>query len=411
MRILIILFLCFFTIGLNCQDINYAKLVIDTLASPYFKGRGYTSDGLLNAANYIANELKSNNIKPLRKKSYFQTFKISVNSITSVKDLEIDELKLKPAHDFIIWPNSPSISGKYELFYLTQENSNDLFLKDLSRTFIVLDSTLKNDENSKLFAELIQYTNPFRAKGVISLENKLTQVHRSYYQSWSYIEILSNKYPIGSDSLSIDITTEFTKNYKANNVCAIINGKSDSIIILSAHYDHVGEFGDEYFPGANDNASGVSFLLDFAKKYSDKKPKNTIVLLFSASEEIGLLGSDYFVNSNIIDFNKVKMAINLDMIGTGDDGIAVVNAKTFEREYSIFSKINTEYGFFDNILERGESYSSDHYSFHKKNIKNFFIYTKGGSQAYHDVNDKAEALSLIAYENLFKLIEKFIDKL
>ena len=85
---------------------------------------------------------------------------------------------------------------------------------------------------------------------------------------------------------------------------------------------------DVYFPGANDNASGVAMLLNLANYYSKKEnqPKCSIAFIAFAGEEAGLLGSKYFSEHPLIPLNKMKFLVNLDLLGTGDEGMMVVNA-------------------------------------------------------------------------------------
>ncbi|HYG37992.1 MAG TPA: M28 family peptidase, partial [Cytophagales bacterium] len=102
---------------------------------------------------------------------------------------------------------------------------------------------------------------------------------------------------------------------------------------------------------------------------------------------------------------------NLDLVGTGDDGIAVVNAILHEREFNTLNRLNSENQYFSTIKKRGEAANSDHYFFHVKGVKSFFIYTMGGTKAYHDVNDKASDLPLTKYTELYKLIIDFVAAL
>ena len=107
-----------------------------------------------------------------------------------------------------------------------------------------------------------------------------------------------------------------------NNVLAVIPGKSKECVIVGAHYDHVGIdttiVGDNCFNGADDNASGVSAVLQIARavKKMRKTPERSIIFAFWDGEEKGLLGSKYFVE-NCAFLSDVSAYMNFDMIGRG----------------------------------------------------------------------------------------------
>ena len=188
----------------------------------------------------------------------------------------------------------------------------------------------------------------------------------------------------------------------------------DSFIVFSAHYDHLGRMGrGTYFPGANDNASGVSMLLNLAKHYSLEinKPKYSMVFIAFAGEEAGLAGSKYFIEHPLVDLKKIRFLINLDLVGTGDEGMMVVNATEHKREFEQLKKINEDRQYLTHIGERGKSKNSDHYYFSENGVPAFFFYTMGGIQAYHDIYDKAETLPLTKYKEVFRLIRDFADSL
>ena len=107
-----------------------------------------------------------------------------------------------------------------------------------------------------------------------------------------------------------------------NNILAVIPGKSDEYVIVGAHYDHVGigvaVDGDSCYNGADDNASGVSAVLQIARavKKMRKTPERGIIFAFWDGEEKGLLGSRHFVE-NCAFLSQVSAYMNFDMIGRG----------------------------------------------------------------------------------------------
>ena len=97
-------------------------------------------------------------------------------------------------------------------------------------------------------------------------------------------------------------------------------------------------------------------------------------------------------------------------MGTGDEGIKIVNGDTHLDIYNLFRKINEEKGYLTKIGKRGKAANSDHHPFDEKGVKAIFIYTLGGSKAYHDVYDTADNLTLSKYNEVFKLITDFISE-
>lgn len=396
--------------ALQAQDSIYTRQIIDSLSSSYFHGRGYTNSGAMLASEYIASELSKNKTVPLFGKSYFQEFKIPVNSIVGNPEIRVNNKPLKPAEDFIIWPNAPAVKGKFTLFRLKPNNIHELFMADFSKTFIVIDTVMQNHPDLKKLAEMIQYSNPFRAKGMIVLKDKTMQVHRSQPSSWTYIEMPVLALPDDAESIYIDVKSRYQKKYKVRNIGGIIEGKSDSVIVFSSHYDHIGEFGNCFFPGSHDNASGVSMLLNLSKYFNGIKPDYTLVFLFFTGEEIGLKGSEYYTSHPAFSLKKIKIVLNLDMIGTGDEGITVANANLDRTDFDKLNAINEANKYVPLIKAKGESKGSDHFNFQKNGVNSLFIFTTGGSQAYHSIYDIPSALSLNSYNGIFKLILVFMGE-
>jgi Zn-dependent M28 family amino/carboxypeptidase len=211
----------------------------------------------------------------------------------------------------------------------------------------------------------------------------------------------------------LKVKTEFVEDFQAKNVIGYIEGeKKDEFFVFSAHYDHLGRMGKKvYIPGAQDNASGTAMVLDIAEYYKENKPEYSIVFMLFAGEEAGLLGSVHYVLNPLFDLRKVKMVVNLDLVGTGDDGITIVNGANpdYSDIWQKFEKINIEKEYFTTIKARGEASNSDHYPFHAVGIPAVFIYTMGGQTYYHNPKDKPETLTFTGYDALFNLLLNFVE--
>jgi len=145
----------------------------------------------------------------------------------------------------------------------------------------------------------------------------------SYYQPFEACHnqvAQKGRWQVHPDSIA-QLKKGVYKHLQLNNILAKIEGKrTDEYVIVGAHYDHLGIdptlAGDCIYNGADDNASGVSAVLQLAKAFlaSGQQPERTIIFAFWDGEEKGLLGSSYFVQ-NCSFINSVKGYLNYDMIG------------------------------------------------------------------------------------------------
>ena len=379
MKKTLLVFSLFCFLSGNAQDISYNRKIVDTLTSSSFWGRGYTKSGMMKAANFLANEFKLIGLNPLDKKAFLQPFNFSANTFPGEMKVEINGKKLKPGTDYIVSENSRGLKAKGNL--------------------LQADSTHFTNDGSRLN---------------IVFEKKLTWSASQKQADYTLIKIDKNKFNEIPKSFKVKIENKFAENFEASNVCAMVPGtvQPDSFIFITAHYDHLGGMGeDTYFPGANDNASGVALLLSLAKYYAVHPQKYSIGFILFAAEEIGLLGSKYYTEHPIVPLDKIRFLTNTDLAGTGDDGITVVNATVFPKEFALMNKINDENKYLSSIGARGKAANSDHYWFTEKGVPSFFFYTKGGVSFYHDVNDRAATLPLNEQADLLKLIVKFNDGL
>ncbi len=410
---------------------NYARKIVDTMASESMHGRGYVNSGDKIAANYIKTEFEKFGLKTFNN-NYYQHFNFDINTFPNTPYLSTDYISINwfPAENYLVSATSPPIKKlkNLEIVWcdsttICSENNFKHFQKQkFKNKWIIIDKKGIVDKEILKTLEYIK-TNPYKAHGIgVIQENKLTWTCSQNVSSFPTIELLVND----STRKLIDKTkkcyvayqaeSKFIPNYQSQNVIGYVQGSiyPDSFFVFSAHYDHLGQMGENiYFPGANDNASGCAMLLNLAKYYSkpENKPKYSILFIAFGAEEVGLVGSKYFTENPLVPLNKIKFVLNMDIMGTGEEGITVVNGSIFKNEFDKLKQINTDNNYIKEIKIRGKAANSDHYYFSEKGVKAFFIYTMGGIKAYHDIYDKAETLPLNEFENLFKLITKFSESL
>lgn len=361
------------------QDSVLARKTIDTLTSSRFWGRGYTRNGMAKAAAYLSAQLKTYGLNPMNGRSFMQSFSYPINTFPGKMEVTINNQVLVPGRDFIVGNESPGIKAKGKLI-------------QRDRTHFI------NRQHHIL----------------LTLEDKLTWSAEQKVSDLTLIQLDKKVLKDLPGTFKINIKNKFIHSFKAVNICGIIKGTShpDSVIIYTAHYDHLGGMGSKvYFPGANDNASGVSLVLNLAKYYAKHPQPYSIAFILFAGEEAGLLGSHYFSEHPLVPLNNISFLVNLDLEGTGIDGITVVNATLHPKQFALLQSINQQQHYLPQINPRGKAANSDHYFFTQKGVPAFYLYTLGGVKAYHDIYDISATLPLTAYNHLFKLLIKFNEQL
>lgn len=417
-RFILLGVLCF-PLSLLCQNREYTQEIIDTLTSDYFAGRGAVEDGEKKAALFLEKEYKRIGLKPYGD-NHFQHFSYPINTFPGELSLMIDGKKLIAGVDYLVDPASGSVGGTFDLVWYNKSNmpSKKQLKKLASRRFFadkfIVVSEEGETEDEETF-KLLQL-NVFGAAGIILLEKqKLTHGLAPTYYDYGIVKVMSDKISRKNRKITIEINQKFIPKQPSQNVIGYVKGTEipDSIIIVSAHYDHLGKMGQEvYFPGANDNASGVAMLLNLAYHYTHKElPKKTIVFIAFGAEEAGILGSKYFVNHPTVPLKRINFVMNVDLVGTGEDGATIVNGAILPNHFNLLQQINTEHDYLVTIKKRGKAKNSDHYWFSENNIPAFFMYLMGGIKAYHDVDDISKTLPLTEFEDSFRLIRDFIDQL
>jgi aminopeptidase YwaD len=397
------------------QNLKFVRGVIDTLASPEFYGRGYVNNGDKIASEFILKQLKKDHFQFFNSNP-FQQFNLNINTFPGEMELAINGEIKKAGIDYLVMPDAQSMHKKYKVLLLNENTESSPGLKDkfnhknLLNKALVIDTGFKDLKNQKIQQSPI----------VITINEKLPpwEVSASQVEK-KHDRIIVDRHalPQKIKKVSVNIVAKQIDNYQTQNVVGYISGKvyPDSFIVFGAHYDHLGMMGSQAcFPGASDNGSGTAMLLDLAAHYSnpENQPDYSMAFIFFSGEEAGLLGSEYYTSHPLFPLKNIKFMINLDMVGTGSEGIKVVNGSIFKPEFEKLKTLNEKGGYLKTVSVRGEAANSDHYFFYKNGVKCFFIYTLGNEdKEYHTVGDKASILPLTKYPELFKLVCDFVKNL
>ncbi|WP_266203120.1 M28 family metallopeptidase [Pontibacter kalidii] len=405
---------------LQAQDMARVRQTLDTLTSKTMYGRGYTFDGDLKAAKYLKYRFEEMGLEPLAGDAYFQEFSFPVNRIVETPQLQVNGQALVPGQDFVARASSGSGAGKAKLLpldtliFTEARAAQKFFRKDFSKVALVY----PQQEQKRLAGLPVQYQQLLQqAKLHIILQpkNLLTTVARQQ-EAVPVLEVLQHVWPQQAKKVTFSVQANLNPQHQTQNVIGFIPGSQqpDSVLVFTAHYDHLGSQGREvYFPGANDNASGTAMLLELAQHYSrpENRPKYTMVFMAFAAEEAGLLGSFHYVQHPLFPLRQISFLVNLDLLGTGDDGLMVVNGKVHEPAFKLLQRLNEQHQCLPQIKSRGKAANSDHYPFSEAGVPAFFFYTLGGTAAYHNPQDHAAQLPLTRFPEVFKLITDFAGAL
>ena len=213
------------------------------------------------------------------------------------------------------------------------------------------------------------------------------------------------------DEVKFDVNGDGT--ITGNNVIGFIDNKAENTVIIGAHFDHLG-FGGEgslyrdsikaIHNGADDNASGVAILLNLASKLKGKNIKNNYLFMAFSGEEMGLLGSNYFVKNPTIDTKKVSYMINMDMVGRlkKDSALAVYGTGTSPIFKQTLKSHNEK---FKLIQQESGVGPSDHTSFYLNDMPVLHFFT-GQHEDYHKPGDDADKLN---YDGMYLIADYILN--
>lgn len=201
------------------------------------------------------------------------------------------------------------------------------------------------------------------------------------------------------------------------NVVGFLNNNAENTIIIGAHYDHLGygaegslhRGGKAIHNGADDNASGVAVMLNLAQKLKEKNINNNYLFMAFSGEEMGLLGSNYFVKNPTIDTKKANYMINMDMVGRlkADSTLAAYGVGTSPILKQTLRAHNESF----NLIQKESGIGpSDHTSFYNADIPVLHFFT-GQHEDYHKPSDDFDKLNYTGMQTIANYIFTIISDL
>lgn len=407
--------------------IETARKDIEKLTSQEFHGRGYYSNGHLRAADYIEQRFRQLGLQPVNEE-YSQQFSLDVTTFNPTPLLIINGISLRIGIDFIpvitnVDNRQSEVGALSEQVYglvIPSKGIDDYGNRDISNRAVTIrdgaPERLKSDTsiNDNFFSDYAKIFFAQKNNAGLVLLTKDRLVYDGYNHNWD-IPVFIVRDSIIPDiikTVAFSIKTE-NKSVSAKNVMAWIpgNGSNDSMIIICGHYDHLGAFNDSiYFPGANDNASGIALMLALADQIKQSALSYPVLFIAFSGEEMGLQGSQQFVQDPPIDISICKFLLNLDMAASGNNGVMALGGTDFPQEFSLLQQVNDSLGLGE-LRKRTNAPNSDQYPFLKQGVRGFYLYPYVGHQPYHHINDRMETLEWNIFEKMYYLSLSFLRKL
>ena len=230
---------------------------------------------------------------------------------------------------------------------------------------------------------------------------------------------LEKKGKLKSVTIPVNLELTQTKTVReliGENVLGFVEGSDpklkDEVLVVSAHYDHIGKRGDNVFNGADDNGSGTSTVLEVAEAFVMAKkqglgPRRSVLFLLVSGEEKGLLGSQYYANHPYFPIEQTIADINVDMVGRvdpehegnpeyiyviGSDRLSTELHEINERMNKTFTNLELDYTYNAEDDPNRYYYRSDHYNFAEKGIPAIFFFN-GTHADYHQASDTVDKIN------------------
>lgn len=452
---------------ITAEDLKRHLFIV---ASKDFEGRETATEGQRKAAAYIENHFRSLGLQPGNKDSYQLFYPVFQDSMTGTQ-VQVNGQSFTLDQDFYVNPafnNTGTLMGSEVVFagYGVSDSSRDDYkgLDVKGKIVLVLNGTpggggapqgrgggrrgfsfaAKQEaaqKNGAAAVLIVQSTGlprqqPTAAKGNMTL----TEYKRVNYPNSFYISEKVASAIVGSDFATLsksatpqakpfmaNVLLDFSKtllHLHSSDVLGFLEGTDlkDQIVVLSAHYDHLGKRDTVIYYGADDDGSGTVSILELAEAFAKAKaagkgPRRSILFLANSGEEKGLWGSQYYSEHPTYPLEHTTVDLNIDMIGridpnrpkedsvthkkldstnyvyvVGDDKLSTDLHPISEGQNKKYSKLELDYKFNDPKDPERIYYRSDHFNFARKGVPIIF-YFDGIHRDYHRPSDTPDKIN------------------
>ncbi len=438
------------------------KKHLEVLASDEYEGRETAMPGQKKAAKYIADYFAEIGLeKGVNDTSYFQKFPVDVRDPKRVS-LRINGEKLQFLKDFYYFGSfNDTLLTQKDIVYINYGIDSPGYsdYKDIdvrNKVVLVREGIPENqpiNEGWKNWRKKVEAAQEHGALAVISIkdnfeenvarvgffiQNPRMQLHNKGIKDkkklipYFYIspkkaqEILSINDSSTPNKIvgKVDIDLNINQVLESDNVLGFLEGtdKKDEIVVITAHYDHLGYDNGEVCNGADDDGSGTVAVLELAQAFMEAKkagatPRRSILFMTVSGEEKGLLGSEYYTKNPIYPLEKTVVDLNIDMVGRIDDQhkdnnyVYLIGSDKISSDlHEISEKVNAEktklvldYTYNDEDDPNRFYYRSDHYNFAKNGIPVIF-YFSGVHEDYHKPTDDVEKIDFEKIQKTARLV-------
>jgi len=453
---------------------------LHVLASDEYEGRETGQKGQKMAAEYIASQFRSAGIKPYKDDTYYQEFPLNL-VLPAPAAISVQGKNLESKKDFYNYPGltEQKISTDNILFLgygIEEDNYNDYLNADVKDKVVMIMSgepyskdslsLVTGKKRSSLWSTYYKVKpEKAREKGVQALLIIVDDIEADVINNKHRLESPTLKLNLGNKEMpiiyisrklansllkkqSLDkikeeiATTKNTVSKKiktdlvidiknsvqkisSENVLGYIEGTDlkDELIVLTAHYDHLGKDGNIVFNGADDDGSGTVAVINLAEAFAKAKsegkgPRRSMLFMTVAGEEKGLLGSAYYTENPVFPLKNTVCDLNIDMIGRldekheknpdyvyliGSDKLSSELHSISENANKTYSDLELDYTFNDEKDKNRFYYRSDHYNFAKNGIPVIF-YFNGVHADYHKETDEVEKIDFKKMEKITRLV-------
>lgn len=421
--------------GFDTISAEQAKEWLGVLAGPQFEGRGTGQVGYMKAAHWVSGKLAEFGLEPIGDgDTYFQIMPITRRS----PDMDLCKL---------MGPDGLEIAGKgnlgFERYTDQSEVTGEVVFLNLKGREAVLPEDIELREkiviymtDDKAFARAprnIAMRRPAASIRVIDTEPKSipqtifgdrrrrsTSVSGTIHES--AVAKLVEAFEIPADwseaaggvasGKEISIRMQMREEQAgAPNVVALLKGSdpelADEYVVIGAHLDHLGTRGGTVYPGADDNGSGSTAVLSIARAMAANpvKPKRSVLFMWFAAEEVGLVGSRYYTDNPILPLENMTCMFNIDMVGRNEDQgegdadadneghIHLVGSQRGETElHDLILQANKHIGFEFEMDMESVWNRSDQVNFYNKGVPVAFMFG-GFHPDYHQPSDKVAKIN------------------
>lgn len=455
------------------------------IASDEFEGRDTGKPGQKKAAEYLARHFERWGLEQVADSGYFQRFYVGKNKIdTAVIRMNDEEFMLIDDFYFFnplaaegtrsfkelrflgygiddsLYSDYEGIAENLENIVIWEEEpideeenyllSGNGFNSDWSRDFSLKLQTARDKGVKNLFIVNDDYETVIgRLSGYLKMarttlwegEKEEPEMSVFYISPQTASKMLGKKYkPVRiaekiarkSKSETFMVSGDFEivvqkeqEKLSTENVLGYIEGsdRSEELLVITAHYDHLGMRDGKIYNGADDDGSGTVALMEIARVMSKMKsegiaPRRSVLFMAVSGEEKGLLGSLFYTNNPVFSLDSTVANLNIDMIGRNDedhapnseyiyvigsDRLSTTLHNISEETNDICCNIELDYTYNDPNDPNRFYYRSDHYNFVKKNIPAIF-YFSGVHEDYHKPTDTPDKIQYEKLTSIVKLI-------